>query len=156
MDTPPPRDEPSPYTGETRGDLLRLDRRVVAAQACRVLSGFPDVAGAYLFGSALDFVGRGSDVDLGLVMREPLAAEREFEVCGSLEERLGSLGRHRFHVTVVRPEEIAFAFSVLRDGALLYVADAKRVTDVIERVGREHDDLEPFRKTFYAALGMRM
>ena len=57
-------------------------------------------------------------------------------------------------MTILRQRNNAFTFAVLRDGVLIHAADLDRVTDLIEAVGREHDDLAPFRKTFYAALGM--
>jgi len=144
----------APYTDEGRGDLRRLDLEPVRTAAREVLASVPEVAGAYLFGSALGWVGQRSDIDLGLISRAGLPAEAELDVAGRVEERLGRLGPHAFHVTVLREEENAFTFRVLRDGELVYVADGERVADMIEAVGRQHDDLEPFRRTFYAALRM--
>lgn len=112
------------------------------------------MAGAHLSGSALGFVRPGSDVDLGLIAGAGSASESELDVAGRVEARLGRLAPP-FHVNVLRPEENTFTFSVLRDGELSDVAGEQRVAERIETVGRQPDDLEPFRRTFHGPLGMR-
>lgn len=142
------------YTGERRGDLLRLDLPHVRARVRTVLSSFPSVAGAYLFGSALEFVRSNSDIDLGLIVR-PIREIGSIEsLAGEVEARLGKYGSHPFQVSVLRQEDNSFAFRAMRDGEIVSAADLEYVTDFIERVSREHEDLAPFRRTFYAALGM--
>lgn len=142
-----------PYIGQARGDLRRLDLGAVRIRARQALAAFPEVAGAYLFGSALDFVGPRSDIDVGILLRSGLAPEAELELAERLDAALGSVGPHAFQASILRPQDCALTFSVLRDGELIYVSDEERVTDILEQVGRQHDDLEPFRRTFYAALG---
>lgn len=144
------------YTGERRGDLRRLNPSALRERIRAALDAFPNVAGAYVFGSALDFVRSDSDVDLGLVLRHGVISDAAERLAGRVEAQLGRFGPHPFHVTLLRPEENSFTFRVLRDGELIYVADEECVTDVIEIVGRQHDDLEPFRRTFYEALGMEI
>ena len=147
-------DTASIYSEAGRGDLRHLNRDAIRAHVRRALTAFPDVAGAYLFGSALHLVGGRSDIDLGVIPAGEAGADRDAELAEQLESVLGQLGPHAFHVTVLRAHDNAFTFSVLNRGELIFVADENLVTDLIERVGREHDDLVPFRSTFYAALGM--
>lgn len=142
------------FTEERYGDLRRLNPLILRERIRTALAAFQDVAGAFLFGSALDFVRSDSDIDLGLVMRHGLGSDAAEHLTGRVEAQLGRFGPHPFHVTLLRPEANSFAFRVLGNGELVYVADEARVTDVMEIVGREHDDLEPFRRTFYEALGM--
>ncbi len=143
-----------PYSGERRGDLLRLNLSPLRDHIRAVLAAFPDVAGAYLFGSALDFVRSRSDIDVGLILTAGLPWSEAELLTGRIEQRLGRYGPHPFQVVALRPEQNSFTFRVLRDGELVYVANEERVTDVIEAVGRQHDDLAPFRRTFFRALGM--
>ncbi len=144
------------YTGERRGDLLRLNLPALHAKVQSVLSTFPDLSGAYLFGSALDFVRSTSDIDLGLVFPPGLGRADAELLAGRIESTLGKYGPHRFQTTVLLPEENHFTFTVLRDGELIYCAHEEVVTDLIEVVGRQHDDLAPFRHTFLEALGVIM
>ncbi len=142
------------YTGERRGDLLQLNLGPLRNHIRAILTEFPDVAGAYLFGSALEFVRSRSDIDIGLILPADLAWSDAELLAGRIEQQLGQYGTHPFQVVVLRSEQNSFTFRVLRDGELIYVADKGRVTDIIEAVGRQHDDLAPFRRTFFRALGM--
>lgn len=142
------------YSGLRRGDLSQLNLPDLRRTVQSALATFPEVVGAYLFGSALDFVRSSSDIDLGLILRPEVDdAER---VANRVECALGHYGPHPFQVTLLRPEENSFTFRVLRDGDLVYLADVPLVTDLIEAVGRQHDDLAPFLRTFYAALGVNL
>ena len=143
-----------PYSGERRGDLLRLNLSPLRDHIRAILAAFPDVAGAYLFGSALDFVRSRSDIDVGLILSAGLSWSEGELLTGRIEQRLGRYGPHPFQVVVLRMEENSFTFRVLRNGELVYMANEELVTDVIEAVGRQHDDLAPFRRTFYRALGL--
>lgn len=74
-----------PYSGERRGDLLRLNLRPLRDHICAVLGAFGRVAGAYLFGSALDFVRSRSDIDVGLILTPGLSWSEEESLTGRIE-----------------------------------------------------------------------
>lgn len=142
------------YSGQRRGDLLQLNLPDLRRFVQSTLATYPEVAGAYLFGSALEFVRSTSDIDLGLIVRPGVEAPEC--LANRVESTLGHYGPHPFQVTLLRPEETSFTFRVLRDGNLVYLADPLYVTDLIEAVGRKHDDLAPFLHTFYVALGVNL
>jgi predicted nucleotidyltransferase len=141
------------YTEERRGDLRRLELSSLREHLRAALSAYPEVKGAYLFGSAREAVRPTSDIDIGLILGEGLDTCAAETVAGKVEAGLGRWGPHPFHVTVLRARDLNFTFRVLRDGELVYASDLESVTDLIEVVGRRHEDLTPFRETFDAALG---
>ncbi len=107
---------PSPHAAPARTDLVVVERDALRARIRAVLAAFPEVAGAYLFGSALGTVRPGSDIDLGVIPTVDLTPQRGIDLGAELEERLGHLGSHPFHVTILRQRNNAFTFAVLRDG----------------------------------------
>jgi predicted nucleotidyltransferase len=141
------------YTGKRRGELWQLDLRRVEERIRAVLPDFPQVAGAYLFGSVLDFVRPQSDIDLGLILRRENPDPWEEVTDVLVETRLGRIGPHPFQVTVLRRAQGNFAFRVLTRGRLVYVDDPLWVADFIEAVARNHEDWAPFLHTYEAARG---
>ncbi len=141
------------YLAERRGELLRLNLAELKDRLLKVLPGYPNVAGAYLFGSALDFVRPDSDIDLALILAKEPENFPDDPTDFDLENDLRSFGPHRFQVTVLREEENNFAFRVLTKGELIYVADPVRLTNFLEGVARVHEDHEPFMRTYHVARG---
>lgn len=144
------------YLGEGRGDLLRLNPDLVTAKVTDVLRAFPEVLGAYLFGSALDYVRPDSDIDLGVILDAALLAPAvggwlapDEVASDNMERRLGRLGSHPFQVTVLREEQTGFVLPILHAGRLLYCANYPKLTDFIERVARLYAHDLPHLLTFH-------
>lgn len=134
------------YTQERRGDLKRLNIPLLKTQASDILAGFGDVAGAYLFGSALEFVRPQSDIDIGIVLN---GIDSE-TVLPEIEATFRRFGGHPFHITALDEDAINFTFSVLTKGDLFYIGDYEYVTEFIEQVVRRHEDVAPFLQTYRA------
>lgn len=104
-----------------------LDRGIAA-----VLSGFPEVAAAWLFGSeARGQAGSDSDVDIGLVFRERGATALDHdEALLTIAARLEAVapGR-RIDLVVLEPQGPIFCHRVLSEGRLVYDADPERRID---------------------------
>jgi len=117
----------------------------VAQYVARQVSAFPEVAGAYLYGSVLDELHAGSDIDVAVVLAprsvEGLWDELELEV--RIQRLLGNWEGHPFHVTALDPLQPLFSFRPIRDGRLVYVGDDTALTDFIEYVSRAYADLAP-------------
>lgn len=104
----------------------------LARGLARVLSRYPDVAVAYLFGS----VARGterpeSDVDVGIVFSERgvRAADRHREI-GDLIARLEAVVTPRaVDVVVLEDQGPMFCHRVLQDGLLVHETDRDRRID---------------------------
>ncbi|MEW6447770.1 MAG: nucleotidyltransferase domain-containing protein [Bacillota bacterium] len=64
-------------------ELVRINLEPVIQQVRAVLSEFPQVAGAYLFGSAMESCRPDSDIDLGLILEPEVKPDtREGEHLG--------------------------------------------------------------------------
>lgn len=124
-------------------DAAEIDE--VADHVARGLTAFPEVAGAYLYGSVLGQMHGGSDIDVAVVAVTELQ-KRLLDVLAleaKIQRRLGSWKGHPFHVTVLDPAQPFFSFRPLHDGRLVYIGNDRELTDFIERVARAYADLAP-------------
>lgn len=129
---------------------MRVD--VAAAEACvrRVLRAFPDAAGAYLFGSALELCRPDSDIDVGVLRTHALDpradAWADLGFGEEIADALGKLEGHPFHVSVLSLRAPFLAFEAIHGGRAVLVRDEDLVTDFVERVAlRYRDDYPSYR-----------
>lgn len=141
----------NPYTGIKNGDLLQLRRPQLLQHIQTALTGVPEIAAAYLFGSALSFVRPQSDIDVALITKKEISPT--FLLEGTIKDRLARFGPHSFHVTVRPDDKINFSFQVLTKGELIYVADHNKLGDFIERVTTVHRDHERLLAVYERARG---
>lgn len=138
------------------GGLVRVSLQNVVDRLRAVLPHFPQVAGAYVYGSVLGACRPDSDIDVALILQhdpvEPLEDTTDVEV----EASLGRYGSHPYHVVTLRSEQVPFSFRVLQTGRLVYEQDHARVADFIFRVARDYDDLAPFLASFYRERRRRL
>lgn len=123
---------------------VQVDLERAAARVGEILPRFPEVVGAYLFGSALGPCRPDSDIDLGLVLDRETPEPRGWGLAGleaRIEHHLGDVDGHPFHVTVFSADRVLFTLPVLRSGLLVYVKDRAALTEFIERVARAYPDL---------------
>lgn len=125
--------------GLVRIPLARVERAVRA-----VLPSFPEVAGAYLFGSALGECRPDSDVDLGIVLFPDVPEPSGYGFAAleaEIEARLRPIDGHPFDVTVLRRDQPLFSFVPISSGRLVYVRDEDAIGDFIEVVSRRYGEL---------------
>lgn len=115
---------------------------VIAELVRQTLPAFPEVVGAYLFGSVLDKEPIVGDIDVGLVVR-PMKERDAERLESDVECALGEVDGTPFDVTVLDQRATAFTMKVLRQGLLIYEADTDAVTDFIERVSLIWRDVGP-------------
>jgi len=130
-------------------ELVTLDLETIAEKVQEVLPAFPEVAGAYLFGSALGPCRPDSDIDLGLIVddsrvpvspHDPLRREREEE---RIAMALGYIQGHPFHVTILDSDEAIFSFRAVASGRLVYLRDEPLLTTFLERVALRYRETHP-------------
>lgn len=132
-------------------ELVHVDLAEVEALVRSVLPAFPEIAGAYLFGSCLGGCRPDSDIDVGLVLvapNDPLYVEAQ------VEGQLGTLAGHPFHVTALTAGELAF--EVVRDGRLVFEQDRDAVTEFIEQLAIDHHVSGRYLETFNAERRERL
>lgn len=124
--------------------LSRLDVSSVEDQVSRVLCQFPEVAGAYLFGSALEGCRPESDIDLGLVLRPGGYSEDSIDLLAAkISLAIGRLEGRVPDIIVLNHMKPTFAYRVISRGRLIYAHDRESVTDFIERVSRSYGEVFP-------------
>lgn len=125
-------------------ELVRVPLARIEAAVRAVLASFPQVAAAYLFGSALDECRPDSDIDLGIVLY-PTAAEPPglgfLALEAEIEARLPPVEGHLFDVTILRRDQPLFSFTPISSGRLIYVRDQDALGDFIEAVSRRYGEL---------------
>lgn len=124
--------------------LELVDRESIVQRVAGVLRHYPLVAGAYLFGSALDKCRPDSDIDIALVLEDIKLTERQkMNLEDEIAAQLTPLAGHPFDVVIIDPDKPVFGYQILRDGVLIYNRNRERVTDVLEMVSRRAADVYP-------------
>lgn len=108
----------------------RDDERQRLAEAIRpILSGFPEIAAVYLFGSVARGTARpDSDLDIGLVFRKRGATALDHHrLIGDLASRLESVsGGRPIDLVVLESQGPLFRHQVLLEGRLIHEGDRDR------------------------------
>jgi len=116
------------------------------------LSRHPEIIAAYVYGSAV--TGKltpMSDVDVALLLREPISFDRELEISGAvmsaIEKNFKREGDVRF---LNRVRDLIFQHEVLATGKLIYEGDRDRHRAYVERVVIAYLDYLPlFQKAMH-------
>jgi len=126
-------------------EMVRVNLEAVTRKVQAALENFPQVAGAYLFGSALGNCRPDSDIDLGLVLEPGIEPESSagYMLEAEISCLLPSFQGHPFDLFLLNPKRPLFAFKVMKEGKLIYCRNMDRVTDVLESVSRRYADLYP-------------
>ncbi len=125
--------------------LVYMDMSSVLERLLPVLKSRKEVAGAYLFGSALGQCRPDSDIDVGILLAPGVSySEKEAEIIqAEILDELPLLKTHSFDLVILNKASAIFAYRVISQGRLIYVADDEAVTDFIELVSRLRADNYP-------------
>ncbi|WP_034634578.1 nucleotidyltransferase domain-containing protein [Desulfofundulus thermocisternus] len=126
-------------------ELMRVNLDPVVEQVKAALQNFPQVAGAYLFGSILGSCRPDSDIDLGLILEPGIVLDsvESDRLEAAISLLLPPYEGHPYDIVLVNPEKPLFAFRVIKEGKLIYARNMERITDVMEYVSRRYADLYP-------------
>lgn len=136
-------------------ELITIDLEKLKSHISSKLIEFPEIQGAYLFGSSLGKMRPNSDIDLGIIFVENLKQNVELLI----EKTYFSLGRfdgHPFDIVSVRDISAILAFKIFRHGIPVYISDNDKVTDLMEQISRIYSDIYPrYRKALEIVCGIR-
>jgi len=125
-------------------NLITEDAEAISAQVANVLKNFPQIAGAYLFGSTLGKCRSDSDIDIGLVLEDINITEKEKEQLeATIAYSLGTFNNKHYDIIFVTSQNSIFSYRIIKDGRLIYVKNKNRITDVMEDVSRRYAEVYP-------------
>ncbi|NLH88278.1 MAG: nucleotidyltransferase domain-containing protein, partial [Firmicutes bacterium] len=118
----------------------QVDLDTIRDRVREVVADLPNVAAAYLFGSALAGGFRvDSDIDIALFLIGVPVDSREADlIAGAVGLRLVPLGSHEFDVNVIDISDTLFAFRVISEGMPLQVNDEAHMAELMEKVSRAY------------------
>lgn len=126
------------------GELICLDKDAVNSQVAGVLKKFPQIAGAYLFGSSLGACRPDSDIDIGLVVEDIKLNERESaQLEAEIRDSFYPFNGHPYDIILLDLKNSIFCFRVIKEGRLIYARNPDRIADVMEDVSRRYADSYP-------------
>lgn len=138
-------------------DLVQIEKHRLKAYIEEKIGQFSEIAGIYLFGSALGRMRPDSDIDLGLIL-VPGAVKSEKELdffLGKLYLALRNFEGHPFDLVSVRDADTILAFEILRHGVPLLIKDEAVVLDVVEAISRRYADVYPrYKKALEIVTGV--
>lgn len=129
--------------------MRKSDKTKLKEEVEKVLKRHREIIGAYLYGStAKGYEGRGSDIDVGLLLREDFEADALYPARIAGEIREGCRLDREVDVRILNMMPYRFLHQVIKEGELiLSTDDRKRIrfeTSVVDR----YIDFKPFYKQY--------
>ncbi|WP_338825109.1 hypothetical protein MHOCP_06710 [Moorella humiferrea] len=137
--------------------MIRIPTDLIAKTVTQALESREEIAGAYLFGSALELCRPDSDIDIGLVIDPLYGPPEEYyeRIANSIANRLSRLNGHPFDVVPLNIMNSIFAFKVIRNGRLIYNVRPLIVSDFIEKISRQYAENYPrYREALKIIVGV--
>lgn len=127
------------------GGLVKVEEVQILKKIVPVLKNHEQIAGAYLFGSALEFCRPDSDIDIGLVMMPGFdVSEKELYLLEArIHKDLSPLAGHHFDLVFLTLRDVFFSHKAIRTGKLIYARDMDVVTDFTESVSNRYRENYP-------------
>ena len=116
--------------------LIKVEVSQIQNKLVPILKSHEQIAGAYLFGSALEACRPDSDIDVGLIMMpDHNISEKELDLIEArILKDLSPLATHHFDLVFLNRQNAFFSYKVIKYGKLIYVRDMDVVTDFTEFV----------------------
>lgn len=126
------------------GTLICLDKDTIFTQVTSALKKFPQIAGAYWFGSSLGTCRPDSDIDIGLVVEDIKLNERErAQLEAEIRDSFYPYNGHPYDIVLLDFRNTIFFYRVIKEGRLIYAHNPDRITDAMEDVSRRYAELYP-------------
>ncbi len=137
-------------------DLIKINQDSVASHIYQVLERYPQVVGAYLFGSALEYCRPDSDIDVALIIQNNSLTEKDRDLlCTKIESQIHTYNeKHQIDIVILNEYDSIFSFKVIKKGKLIYVTNHAKVTDFIEKISRKYaEDYPRYKEALNLLVG---
>lgn len=137
-------------------NLIKIDLEKLNEYIFSKLKQFPEIEGAYLFGSCLEMMRPESDIDLGIIFKENLKSQNVDFIIEKIYRFLGHFDNHPFDIVSLRDVNTILAFKIIHKGQLVYISNKDSVTDFIEITSKKYSDVYPrYKKALEIITGLR-
>jgi len=122
------------------GDKMNLKKGIK-----QVLKGHKEILVAYLYGSRVKgYEGKGSDIDVGLLLTEDFEAEALYpaRIAGEIKEKCGL--DQEVDVRILNKRPYRFLHQVIRDGEIILSADERERVRFETSIIDGYIDFKPF------------
>lgn len=125
--------------------LIKIEISQIQNKIVPVLESHEQIAGAYLFGSALGACRPDSDIDIGLIiMPDCNFSEKEFELIEArILKDLTPLATHHFDLVFLTLRDVFLSYKAVKYGKLIYINNLDVITDFTEAVSIKYRDEYP-------------
>lgn len=136
--------------------LISVDLNMIKENLIPALKSGKTIAGAYLFGSVLDYCRPDSDIDVGILLSPGLLySEKETEkILEEIYLELPPVKNHPYDIIILNSCSAIFAYRVITQGRLIYAGDEEAITDFMEKISRQRAENYPrFRRALELIRG---
>jgi len=123
----------------------------------QVLKGHKEIVVAYLYGSMVKgYEGKGSDIDIGLLLTENFEAEALYpaRIAGEIKEKCGL--DQEVDVRILNKRPYRFLHQVIRDGEIILSADERERVRFETSIIDGYIDFKPFYNQYDAKRRERL
>lgn len=122
----------------------------------KIFKTVPEVELAYQYGSTIKNPGRRpKDVDIGILLKGKISAEKQFEIYDALSEKLSKFFKKEADIAVLNKASPMLAYQILKTGKLVYGNIRRAKQFVVETLTRYFDYL-PIHQFFVQHLENRL
>ncbi len=125
-------------------ELINIDIEHIRELILPALKSQERVAGAYLFGSALEMCRPDSDIDLAILLKPEKITEEQAEIeTETILQKLPSVQNHSYDLIILNRVSAIFAYKIITQGKLIYTGDEDFITSFMEKTSRMHAENYP-------------
>ena len=122
----------------------------------QIFETIPEIELVYQFGSSVKGrKERAKDVDVGVLLKQNTAPERQFEIYDLLSDRLSRLFRKKTDIAMLNKSSPMFNYQVLKTGHLIH-GDVRRAKQFVVATLTRYFDYLPLHQFFVAQMKKRL
>jgi len=135
--------------------LINIDIDYISNLILPLLKSYKQIAGAYIFGSSLEFCRPDSDIDLAILLKPEKVTEKQAEILTeTILQKLPHIQKHTFDLIIINRVSAIFAHRIIAQGKKIFSADEDYVRSFMEKTSRIRAENYPrYRKALEEIIG---